>query len=61
MTKQKQKQSAGGMETAQAEAAAGSETFMKVAIMPAILLVIFIIILYSIDEMYYKQQKKAHA
>ena len=49
-----------GMETAQAEAAAGSETFMKVAIMPAILLVIFIII-YIVRRNVYKQQKEAHA
>ena len=49
-----------GMETAQAEAAAGSETFMKVAIMPAILLVIFIII-YIVRRNVYKQQKAAHA
>lgn len=49
-----------GMETAQAEAAAGSETFLKVAIMPAILLVIFIII-YIVRRNVYKQQKAAHA
>lgn len=48
-----------GMETAQAEAAAGSETFLKVAIMPAILLVIFIII-YIVRRNVYKQQKAAH-
>jgi len=49
-----------GMETAQAEAAAGSETFMKVAIMPAVLLVIFIVI-YIVRRNVYKQQKEAHA
>jgi fucose permease len=49
-----------GMETAQAEAAAGSETFLKVAIMPAIVLVIFIII-YIVRRNVYKQQKAAHA
>ena len=49
-----------GMETAQAEAAAGSETFLKVAIMPAILLVIFIII-YIVRRNVYKQQKAVHA
>ena len=56
----KAKAIAEGMETAQAEAAAGSETFMKVAIMPAILLVIFIIV-YIIRRNVYKQQKAAHA
>lgn len=40
----KAKAIAEGMETAQAEAVAGSETFLKVAIMPVILLVIFTII-----------------
>jgi len=49
-----------GMETTQAEAAAGSETFLKVAIMPAILLVIFIII-YVVRRNVYKQHKEAHA
>jgi fucose permease len=49
-----------GMQTAQAEAAAGSETFLKVAIMPAIVLVIFIII-YIVRRNVYKQQKAAHA
>ncbi|HMK16946.1 MAG TPA: MFS transporter [Chitinophagaceae bacterium] len=49
-----------GMQTAQAEAAAGSETFMKVAIMPAIVLVIFIVI-YIVRRNVYKQQKAAHA
>ena len=56
----KAKAIAEGMETAQAEAAAGSETFMKVAIMPAILLVIFIII-YIVRRNVYKQQKAVHA
>jgi len=56
----KAKAIAEGMETAQAEAAAGSETFMKVAIMPAILLVIFLII-YIVRRNVYKQQKAAHA
>ena len=56
----KAKAIAEGMETAQAEAAAGSETFLKVAIMPAILLVIFIII-YIVRRNVYKQQKAAHA
>ena len=49
-----------GLTTSQAEAAAGSETFLKVAIMPAILLVIFIII-YIVRRNVYKQQKAAHA
>jgi hypothetical protein len=35
---------ASGADAAKAEAAAGPETFMKVAVMPAILLVVFIII-----------------
>jgi len=56
----KAKAIADGMETAQAEAAAGSETFLKVAIMPAILLVIFIII-YIVRRNVYKQQKAVHA
>jgi len=49
-----------GMETAKAGAAAGSETFMKVAIMPAILLVVFILI-YVVRRNVYKQQKLSHA
>jgi fucose permease len=56
----KAKAIAEGMETAQAEAAAGSETFLKVAIMPAILVVVFIII-YIVRRNVYKQQKAAHA
>jgi hypothetical protein len=40
----KAKAIAEGIDPSQAEAMAGSETFMKVAIMPAILLVIFTII-----------------
>jgi len=56
----KAKAIAEGMATAQAEAAAGSETFLKVAIMPAILVVVFIII-YIVRRNVYKQQKAAHA
>jgi fucose permease len=56
----KAKAIAEGMDTAKAEAAAGSETFMKVAILPAILLVVFIII-YVVRRNVYKQQKLSHA
>ncbi len=56
----KAKAIAGGMETAKAEALAGSETFMKVAILPAILVVVFIVI-YLVRRKHYNQQKMAHA
>jgi MFS family permease len=46
----------GGVAAAQAEAVAGSDTFLKVAAMPAILLVIFILI-YVIRRKAYQQQK----
>lgn len=48
-----------GMSAAQAEAAAGSDTFIKVAIMPGILLVIFTII-YLARRNYYKTHKSHH-
>jgi fucose permease len=51
----KAKAIAEGMDTAKAEAIAGSETFMKVALLPAILLVIFSII-YVV-----RRNKHAHA
>jgi MFS family permease len=49
-----------GLETVQAEQAAGSETLMKVAIMPAILVVVFILI-YLARRKHYNEQKVAHA
>jgi fucose permease len=45
-----------GLDAATAEAAAGSDTFLKVAIMPAILLVIFIVI-YVIRRSHYQKHK----
>ena len=49
-----------GLTEVQANHAAGSDTLMKVAIMPVILLVVFIII-YVVRRNVYKQQKTAHA
>jgi MFS family permease len=49
-----------GLDEVQANHAAGSDTLMKVAIMPAILLVVFILI-YVIRRNVYKQQKAVHA
>ena len=49
-----------GLSEVQANHAAGSDTLMKVAIMPVILLVVFIII-YVVRRNVYKQQKPAHA
>jgi MFS family permease len=49
-----------GLSEVQANHAAGSDTLMKVAIMPAILLVVFIVI-YVVMRNVYKQQKAAHA
>ena len=49
-----------GLSEVQANHAAGSDTLMKVAIMPVILLVVFIII-YIVRRNVYKQQKTAHA
>ncbi|HET9747219.1 MAG TPA: MFS transporter [Chitinophagaceae bacterium] len=49
-----------GLSEVQANHAAGSDTLMKVAIMPAILLIVFIII-YIVRRNVYKQQKTAHA
>ena len=49
-----------GLETVQAEQAAGSETLMKVAIMPAILVVVFILI-YLARRKHYNEQKVAHS
>jgi MFS family permease len=49
-----------GLSEVQAKHAAGSDTLMKVAIMPVILLVVFIII-YIVRRNVYKQQKTVHA
>lgn len=49
-----------GTTASQADAVAGSNTFMKVAIMPAIVLVVFILI-YVARRKYYQQQKSQHA
>jgi MFS family permease len=49
-----------GLSEVQANHAAGSDTLMKVAIMPVILLVVFIII-YIVRRNVYKQQKTVHA
>lgn len=49
-----------GLSEVQANHAAGSDTLMKVAIMPVILLVVFIII-YVVRRNVYKQQKAVHA
>jgi MFS family permease len=51
---------AAGEEVAKADAIAGSNTFMKVAIMPAILLVIFVIV-YFARRKQYVQHKQALA
>ena len=51
---------AAGEEAAKADAIAGSNTFMKVAIMPAILVVIFVII-YFARRKHYVQHKQAIA
>lgn len=56
----KAKAIAEGLSTTQAEADAGSETFLKVAIMPAILIVVFTLI-YIVRRNVYKKQKAAHA
>jgi len=49
-----------GLDPAAAEAYAGSNTFLKVAIMPAILLVVFIII-YFVRKKAYAAHKEQHA
>jgi MFS family permease len=49
-----------GLDAAAADHVAGSETLMKVAIMPAILLVVFILI-YLVKKKHYNEQKMAHA
>ena len=49
-----------GLDATAADHVAGSETLMKVAIMPAILLVVFILI-YLVKKKHYNQQKMAHA
>jgi len=49
-----------GVDPSQADAVAGSSTFMKVAIMPAILVVVFILI-YVARRKHYQQQKVQHA
>jgi hypothetical protein len=51
---------AAGEEVAKADAIAGSNTFMKVAIMPAILVVIFVIV-YFARRKHYVQHKQAIA
>jgi len=55
----KAKAAVAGVDAAQADAAAGSDTLMKVAIMPLILLVVFIAI-YVIRRKHY-QKPVAHA
>ncbi len=47
-----------GVDANQADAIAGSNTFMKVAIMPAILVVVFILI-YVVRRKHYQQHKEA--
>ena len=49
-----------GLDAAAADAYAGSHTFLKVAVMPAILLVVFILI-YLARRKVYAQHKQAHA
>lgn len=49
-----------GVDPALADQAAGSDTLMKVAIMPAVLLVVFIII-YVVRKKHYKREKVVHA
>jgi MFS family permease len=49
-----------GVDAIQADHVAGSETLMKVAIMPAILLVVFILV-YLVRKKHYTQHKPAHA
>jgi MFS family permease len=49
-----------GLDAVQAEHVAGSETLMKVAVMPAILLVVFILI-YVARRKHYSEHKAAHA
>jgi len=49
-----------GLDAVQADHAAGSDTLMKVAIMPAILVVVFILI-YLVKKKHYNEQKMAHA
>lgn len=56
----KAKAVASGVEAAKAEAVAGSDTFVKVAVMPAILLVVFVLI-YISQRKVYAQQKASHA
>jgi hypothetical protein len=51
----KAKAVAAGVDSAAAEAAAGSDTFLKVAIMPAILVVAFSVI-YVVRRKYYQKQ-----
>jgi len=45
-----------GVDAVKAEAVAGSDTMLKVAIMPAILIVVFIVI-YVVRKKYYQEQK----
>jgi MFS family permease len=56
----KAKAIAGGAETVAAETIAGSDTFLKVAVMPAILVVIFVLI-YVFRRKHYAAHKAAHA
>ncbi len=50
-----------GVDAVKAEAVAGSETFMKVAIMPAILVVVFILIYIARRKYYSARKLQAHA
>ncbi|MDX2048803.1 MAG: MFS transporter [Chitinophagaceae bacterium] len=56
----KAKAIAGGADTVAAETMAGSDTFLKVAVMPAILVVIFVLI-YVVRRKHYAAHKAAHA
>ena len=47
-----------GLDAGQADASAGSNTFLKVAVMPAILLVVFIVI-YAVRRKFYAAHKQA--
>ena len=50
-----------GVDASKADAIAGSNTFMKVAIMPAILVVVFILVYVSRRKFYAEHHKQAHA
>jgi hypothetical protein len=57
----KAKAIANGVDAVKAEAAAGPETFTKVAIMPAILVVVFILIYIARRKQYAAHKQQAHA